>query len=125
VLRGLHDQIQHAQGYLVRVTQGDVFDVYVDMRRSSPHFGKWTGITLSAENKTQLWIPRGFAHGFLVLSDTAEFLYKTTDYWHPEHERTLVWNDPDVGIRWPQVAAPTLAPKDASGKRLADAEVFS
>jgi dTDP-4-dehydrorhamnose 3,5-epimerase len=101
VLRGLHYQIQHPQGKLVRVTQGEVFDVAVDLRRSSPNFGKWEGVVLSADNKRQLWVPPGFAHGFVVLSDTAEFLYKTTDYYHPEFERSLLWSDPTVGIQWP------------------------
>jgi len=99
VLRGLHYQIQHPQGKLVRVTQGEVFDVVVDLRRNSPNFGKWDGVLLSADNKRQLWVPPGFAHGFVVTSDTAEFLYKTTDYWYPEFERSLLWNDPAVGVR--------------------------
>ena len=124
VLRGLHYQIQHPQGKLVRVTQGEVFDVAVDLRRSSPNFGKWVGVTLSAENHRQLWVPPGFAHGFVVTSDTAEFLYKTTDYWYPEHERSLLWNDPTVGVEWPLTAEPQLAAKDATGKALAEAEVF-
>ncbi len=101
VLRGLHYQIEHAQGKLVRVCSGAVFDVAVDMRRASPTFGRWVGMTLSAQSKQMLWIPPGFAHGFLVLSEVAEFLYKTTDYWYPEHERTLLWNDPALGIAWP------------------------
>ena len=125
VLRGLHYQIQHPQGKLVRVTQGKVFDVAVDLRRSSPHFGKWVGVELSANNKRQLWIPPGFAHGFLVTSDSAEFLYKTTDYWYPEHERSLLWNDPSVGIDWPISKAPKLAAKDAAGKTLKEADFFS
>ena len=108
VLRGMHYQIRHAQGKLVRVVRGSVFDVAVDMRRSSPAFGKWLGLELSADNKRQLWIPPGFAHGFLVTSDSAEFLYKTTDYYHPEHERSLLWNDPDVGIDWPIDGTPLL-----------------
>jgi dTDP-4-dehydrorhamnose 3,5-epimerase len=124
VLRGLHYQIQNAQGKLVRVVQGEVFDVAVDLRRSSPHFGKWTGIVLSADNKRQLWIPEGFAHGFLVTSETAEFLYKTTDYWHPEYERTLSWNDPTVDIQWPLEDEPRLAEKDKAGKRISEAETF-
>ncbi len=124
VLRGLHYQIQHPQGKLVRVTQGTVFDVAVDMRRASPHFGKWVGVDLTAENKRQLWVPPGFAHGFVVTSDTAEFLYKTTDYWFPEHERCLLWNDPTVGIAWPLGDAPKLAAKDAAGKRLFEADAF-
>lgn len=124
VLRGLHYQIQHSQGKLVRVTQGSVFDVVVDLRRSSPDFGKWMGIELSESNKRQLWIPQGFAHGFLVTSDTAEFLYKTTDYWFPEHERSLIWNDPDVGIDWPLDHSPVLASKDAIAPTLKEVELF-
>jgi len=124
VLRGLHYQVQHSQGKLVRVVSGEVFDVAVDLRRSSPNFGKWVGVTLSAENKRQLWVPEGFAHGFLVTSDEAEFVYKVTDYWHPEHERSLIWNDPDVGIEWPIDVSPIVAAKDADGKRLVEAEVF-
>jgi dTDP-4-dehydrorhamnose 3,5-epimerase len=124
VLRGLHYQIQHPQGKLVRLVQGKVFDVAVDMRRSSSTLGKWVGVTLSAENHRQLWIPPGFAHGFLVLSESAEFLYKTTDYWYPEHERSLVWNDQTVGIQWPLEVAPLLAAKDADGKAWSMAEKF-
>lgn len=124
VLRGLHYQIQHPQGKLVRVTVGEVFDVAVDLRESSPTFGKWVGVKLSAENKRQLWVPEGFAHGFVVISEYAEFLYKTTDYWYPEHERSLLWNDPDLGIQWPVQCTPVLAAKDANGKGLADAELF-
>jgi len=124
VLRGLHYQIQNAQGKLVRVVQGSVFDVAVDMRKSSPTFGKWVGEILSAENHKQLWVPPGFAHGFVVLSESAEFLYKTTDYWFPEHERSLRWNDPAVAIEWPIDFVPQLAAKDASGKLLDQAEVF-
>ena len=124
VLRGLHYQIQQAQGKLVRVTAGEVFDVAVDIRRSSPTFGKWIGVTLSAANQRQMWIPAGFAHGFVVTSESAEFLYKTTDYWAPEHERCILWNDPALGIEWPATAAPLLSPKDAQGKLLSDAEVF-
>jgi dTDP-4-dehydrorhamnose 3,5-epimerase len=124
VLRGLHYQIQHPQGKLVRVVSGEVFDVAVDMRRNSPNFGKWFGTKLSSENKRQLWIPPGFAHGFAVTSDEAEFLYKVTDYWYPEHERSLIWNDPDVGIEWPIEGGPILAAKDAAGKNLAEAELF-
>ncbi|ABD70394.1 dTDP-4-dehydrorhamnose 3,5-epimerase [Rhodoferax ferrireducens T118] len=124
VLRGLHYQIQHPQGKLVRVTQGEVFDVVVDLRRDSPNFGKWDGVLLSADNKRQLWVPPGFAHGFVVTSDTAEFLYKTTDYWYPEHERSLLWNDPTVGVRWPLTGEPQLAAKDSAAKTLAEAEVF-
>ena len=123
-LRGLHYQIQHAQGKLVRVVAGELFDVAVDLRRKSPSFGKWVGNLLSAENKRMLWIPAGFAHGFVVLSETADFLYKTTDYWTPQHERTLLWNDPELGIAWPLAGDPILAPKDQAGKRLAEAEVF-
>ena len=124
VLRGLHYQIRHPQGKLVRVTAGTVFDVVVDIRKSSPDFGKWSGTLLSAENKRQLWIPAGFAHGFVVLSDSAEFLYKTTDYWMPEHERCILWNDPAIGIDWGIQAMPLLSGKDQVGKLLADAEVF-
>ena len=125
VLRGLHYQIQHAQGKLVRVVEGEVFDVAVDIRKSSPNFGKWVGVTLSAENNRQLWIPPGFAHGFVVLSDAAQFLYKTTDYWFPEFERSIVWNDKEIGIEWPIDFEPMLAAKDAAGKYLADAETFA
>jgi dTDP-4-dehydrorhamnose 3,5-epimerase len=125
VLRGLHYQLQQPQGKLVRVTQGEVFDVAVDIRKSSPNFGKWVGVNLSANNARQLWVPEGFAHGFLVLSDTAEFLYKTTDYYAPAHERSLIWNDPHVGIDWPSSAEPKLAAKDAAAKRLNEAETFS
>jgi dTDP-4-dehydrorhamnose 3,5-epimerase len=125
VLRGLHYQIQHPQGKLVRVTQGEVFDVAVDLGRSSPTFGKWEGVVLSAENKRQLWIPTGFAHGFLVTSDSAEFLYKTTDYWYPEFERSLFWNDPAIGIQWPLQTAPLLAAKDAAALTLDTAELFA
>jgi dTDP-4-dehydrorhamnose 3,5-epimerase len=124
VLRGLHYQIEHAQGKLVRVVAGEVFDVVVDVRRSSPRFGKWEGIRLSAENKRQLWVPPGFAHGFLVVSESAEFLYKTTDYWYPAHERSIVWNDPDLAIAWPLDGAPTVAAKDAAGQLFANAEVY-
>jgi dTDP-4-dehydrorhamnose 3,5-epimerase len=124
VLRGLHYQIQHPQGKLVRATQGSVFDVAVDLRRSSPTFGKWVGVELSTENKRQLWIPPGFAHGFLVLSETAEFMYKTTDYWYPEHERSLLWCDPKINIQWPLKGVPKLAPKDAAGNVLTEADIF-
>jgi dTDP-4-dehydrorhamnose 3,5-epimerase len=124
VLRGLHYQIEHAQGKLVRVVAGEVFDVAVDMRRSSPTFGHWVGVALSEQNKRMLWVPAGFAHGFLVRSESADFLYKTTDYYHPEHERTLLWNDPAVGIDWPLDGEPVLAAKDAAGARLADAEAY-
>ena len=125
VLRGLHYQIAHPQGKLVRVTAGTVFDVAVDLRRSSPTFAQWVGVTLSAENKRQLWVPPGFAHGFMVTSDTAEFLYKTTDYWHPEHERSVRWSDPALGIAWPDVGTPTLAIKDGNAHLLAEAETFA
>lgn len=124
VLRGLHYQIEHAQGKLVRAVVGEIFDVAVDLRRGSPTFGRWTGFTLSAENKRMAWIPPGFAHGFCVVSDVAEFLYKTTDYWYPEFERTLAWDDPTLAISWPLSAAPILAAKDAAGKRLADADAY-
>ncbi|OND14224.1 dTDP-4-dehydrorhamnose 3,5-epimerase [Burkholderia pseudomallei] len=125
VLRGLHYQIQHAQGKLVRVVEGEVFDVAVDIRKSSPNFGKWVGVVLSADNHRQLWVPPGFAHGFVVLSDAAQFLYKTTDYWFPEFERSIAWNDPAIGIDWPIGDEPLLAAKDAAGKLLAEAEVYS
>ncbi|WP_268799486.1 dTDP-4-dehydrorhamnose 3,5-epimerase [Pseudomonas huanghezhanensis] len=125
VLRGLHYQISQAQGKLVRVTQGEVFDVAVDLRKSSATFGKWVGVHLSANNRSQLWIPEGFAHGFVVLSETAEFLYKTTDYWAPEFERSLAWNDPAVSIDWPFAEQPILSAKDAVAVNLADAEVFA
>jgi dTDP-4-dehydrorhamnose 3,5-epimerase len=125
VLRGLHYQIQNAQGKLVRVVEGEVFDVAVDIRKSSPNFGKWVGAMLSVENHRQMWVPPGFAHGFVVLSESAQFLYKTTDYWFPEHERSIVWNDPSIGIGWPIDFEPLLAAKDAAGKRLADAEVYA
>jgi dTDP-4-dehydrorhamnose 3,5-epimerase len=124
VLRGLHYQIQHAQGKLVRVVQGEVFDVAVDLRKSSATFGRWVGVTLSDDNHRQLWIPPGFAHGFVVLSESAEFLYKTTDYWYPEHERSLLWNDAAVGINWPLDGQPLLAAKDAAGKPLSEVECF-
>lgn len=125
VLRGLHYQIKHAQGKLVRVVAGEVFDVAVDMRKNSPQFGKWTGCILTAENAKQLWVPPGFAHGFFVLSESADFLYKTTDYWYPEHERCLLWNDPALAIDWPLGnTTPILAAKDAAGLPLALAEPF-
>ena len=124
MLRGLHYQIQHPQGKLVRVTQGEVFDVAVDLRRSSPTFGKWEGVLLSAENKRQLWVPPGFAHGFVVTSECAEFLYKTTDFYHPEFERSLLWSDPTVGIQWPLQTQPLLAAKDRDAVTLDQAEVF-
>ena len=125
VLRGLHYQIQQPQGKLVRVVVGEVFDVAVDLRRSSPTFGRWVGEYLSAENKKQLWIPEGFAHGFLVLSETADFLYKATDYYAPQYERTLLWNDPAIGIPWPLRGEPNLAAKDKVGRLLSEAEVFA
>jgi dTDP-4-dehydrorhamnose 3,5-epimerase len=125
VLRGLHYQIEHAQGKLVRVVEGEVFDVAVDIRKSSPDFGKWTGLHLSAENRRQVWVAPGFAHGFVVLSEAAQFLYKTTDYWYPEHERSIVWNDPEIGIEWPIDFEPLLAAKDAAGKRLSQADHFA
>jgi len=124
VLRGMHYQIQHPQGKLVRVVQGTVFDVVVDMRKSSPTFGRWVGAMLSDANHKQIWIPPGFAHGFVVLSESAEFLYKTTDYWYPEHERSLLWNDATVGIEWPIDFEPKLAAKDAAGKPFGQAELF-
>jgi len=125
VLRGLHYQIQQAQGKLVRVVQGTVYDVAVDLRRSSPTFGQHVGVELSAENKRMFWIPEGFAHGFVVLSESAEFLYKTTDYWAPEFERSLAWNDPALAIDWPLSEAPALSAKDQQGKLLAEAECFA
>lgn len=125
VLRGLHYQIQQPQGKLVRVIAGCVFDVAVDLRKSAPTFGQWVGITLSAANNRQLWIPEGFAHGFVVTSESAEFLYKTTDYWAPEFERSILWNDPAIGIQWPIDAEPLLSGKDKVGKLLAEAEVFA
>lgn len=124
VLRGLHYQLQHPQGKLVRVTQGTVYDVIVDIRRSSPNFGKWFGLELSAENKLQLWIPEGFAHGFLVTSKSAEFIYKTTDYWHPEYEHSLHWNDPEIGIHWPLDIPPIISAKDESASALGLIETF-
>lgn len=126
VLRGLHYQIRQPQGKLVRVIAGEILDIAVDVRKSSPYFGKWFGIKLSAENKKVLWIPKGFAHGFLVLSDSAEFLYKTTDYWAPEHERCIIWNDPDLAIDW-QLGntAPLLSAKDQNGKSLHELDTFA
>jgi dTDP-4-dehydrorhamnose 3,5-epimerase len=124
VLRGLHYQIQHPQGKLVRIAYGTVFDVAVDLRRSSPNFGKSVGVELSAENKRQVWIPPGFAHGFIVTSESAEFLYKMTDYWYPNYERCLLWNDSTLGINWPIVGTPKLSSKDIAGKVLAEADVF-
>lgn len=126
VLRGLHYQIRQPQGKLVRVVAGEVLDIAVDIRKSSPNFGNWVGVKLSAENKKMLWIPKGFAHGFVVLSDSAEFLYKTTDYWAPEHERSILWNDPDLAIDWQLGGAtPLLSAKDQAGKLLREAETFA
>ena len=125
VLRGLHYQLQQAQGKLVRVTQGAVFDVAVDLRKSSPTFGKWVGCELSGTNHRQLWIPQGFAHGFIVLSESADFLYKTTDYYAPAYERCIAWDDPSIGIVWPEGIAPLLSAKDQQGLSLDQAEVFS
>lgn len=124
VLRGLHYQVQQPQGKLVRVAQGRVFDVAVDLRRSSPTFGRWYGVELSGENHRQFWVPAGFAHGFYVLSDSADFLYKTTDYYAPQHERSLAWNDPTVGVQWPLDGEPLLSAKDLAGKPLGQCEVF-
>jgi dTDP-4-dehydrorhamnose 3,5-epimerase len=124
VLRGLHYQIQQPQGKLVRVTSGAVFDVAVDIRKSSPTFGQWAGVELNAENHRQLWVPAGFAHGFVVLSDTADFLYKTTDYYAPEFERCIAWNDPNIGIDWTLQEQPQLSEKDQQGALLNNAEVF-
>lgn len=126
VLRGLHYQIQQTQGKLLRVVAGEIFDVAVDMRKSSPTFGQWVGCILSAENKRQFWVPPGFAHGFLVTSDTADVLYKTTDYYAPQYERSLLWNDPDVGIEWPlNGITPILSVKDQEGQLLKTADLFS
>lgn len=125
VLRGLHYQIKQPQGKLVRVVMGEVFDVAVDLRKSSPTFGQWVGEILSAENKKQLWIPEGFAHGFVVLSEQAEFLYKTTDYWSQENERCIAWNDPSLAITWPMAGDPSLSVKDAQGSAFKTAEVFA
>ena len=125
ILRGLHYQIKQPQGKLVRVIHGKVFDVAVDLRKSSPTFGQWVGKTLSSENKEMFWVPPGFAHGFCVLSDTAEFVYKCTDYYAPEHERCIIWNDPQIGIDWPLDGEPVLSDKDRSGMLLAEAEVFA
>jgi dTDP-4-dehydrorhamnose 3,5-epimerase len=124
VLRGLHYQIQQPQGKLVRVVVGEVFDVAVDIRRSSPTFGQWFGALLSAENKRQMWVPPGFAHGFCVTSDVAEFLYLATDYYAPEHERCIVWNDPDLDIRWPLAAESNVSAKDREGRLFKDADMF-
>lgn len=125
VLRGLHYQLQQAQGKLVRVVRGAVFDVAVDIRKSSPTFGKWIGCELSEDNHRQLWVPPGFAHGFVVLSDSADFLYKTTDYYSPAHERCIEWNDPQIDIHWPSGITPLLSAKDAAGLSLSKAEVFA
>ncbi|MDP5238110.1 dTDP-4-dehydrorhamnose 3,5-epimerase [Uliginosibacterium sp. 31-16] len=126
VLRGLHYQLQQAQGKLVRVVAGRVWDVAVDMRRSSPTFGKWQGVELSAENHRQFWVPAGFAHGFVVLSETADFLYKTTDYYAPEHERCLAWNDPIVGVHWPlEGITPQLSAKDQVGQKFVQCESYA
>jgi len=125
VVRGLHYQLQQTQGKLVRVIAGAVLDIAVDIRKSSPTFGQWVGVELSGENKRQLWIPPGFAHGFVTLSDTAEFLYKTTDYYAPEFERAILWNDPAIGIDWQLDGEPQLSGKDKAGKLLAEAEVFA
>lgn len=126
VLRGLHYQLVKPQAKLVRVTAGRVFDVVVDVRRSSAQFGKWIGVELSAENKRMLWVPPGFAHGFLTLEDDTDFLYKCTEFYAPEHERSLLWSDPDIGVAWPfeGIGAPSLAAKDAAGSSLADADVY-
>lgn len=124
VLRGLHYQIRQPQGKLVRVISGAIFDVVVDIRASSPFFGRWIGIELSAENRRQLWVPPGFAHGFVVTSDSAECLYKSTDYWSPDDERAILWNDPALAIAWPLTSEPMLSGKDSHGKLLADADVF-
>jgi dTDP-4-dehydrorhamnose 3,5-epimerase len=124
VLRGLHYQIKQPQGKLVRVVQGEVFDVAVDLRKSSKTFGQWVGMHLTEENKKQLWVPEGFAHGFVVLSETAEFLYKTTDYYAPQYERSLLWNDPTIAINWPLQVEPLLAAKDVAGSLISAAEVF-
>ncbi len=125
VLRGLHYQIQQPQGKLVRVVQGAVFDVAVDIRKSSPTFGQWVGVELSADNHRQLWVPPGFAHGFLVLSESADFLYKTTDYYAPQHERCIAWNDAQLAIAWPYAGSPSLSAKDAQGVSFAQAPVYS
>jgi len=124
VLRGLHYQIRQPQGKLVRVVSGEVFDVAVDVRRSSETFGKWVGVRLSEENCLQFWMPPGFAHGFMVLSESADFLYKATDYYAPEHERSIVWNDPDLNIEWPEIVSPELSEKDRLAPCFRDAEVY-
>jgi dTDP-4-dehydrorhamnose 3,5-epimerase len=125
VLRGLHYQLQQPQGKLVRVIQGSVFDVAVDIRRSSPYFGRWTGVELSADNRRMLWVPPGFAHGFVVLSDTCEFLYKASAYYAPQFERSILWSDPAIGIAWPQAGEPVLSAKDVAAPLLKDAEVYA
>jgi dTDP-4-dehydrorhamnose 3,5-epimerase len=124
VLRGLHYQLQQAQGKLVRVVRGAVFDVAVDIRKSSPTFGQWVGVELSEDNHKQFWVPPGFAHGFMVLSDTADFLYKTTDYYAPAHERCIAWNDPAIGITWPNSLQPKLSAKDQAGQTWSHAQFF-
>ncbi len=124
VLRGLHYQVRQPQGKLVRALVGTIFDVVVDLRRTSPFFGRWVGVELSAENRHQVWIPPGFAHGFVITSESAECAYKTTDYWAPEHERTLLWNDPELGIEWPLSGPPVLSSKDTKGLALAESETF-
>jgi len=124
VLRGLHYQVRQAQGKLVRVTAGEIYDVAVDLHRSSPTFGKWTAVVLSAENRRMCWVPPGYAHGFLVTSDYAEVQYKTTDYWAPQHERCIIWNDRDLGVPWPLKGEPVLSQKDRAGLSLKEAEVF-
>lgn len=124
VLRGLHYQIRQPQGKLVRVVSGEVFDVAVDIRRSSPTFGQWVSVRLSAENKMQFWVPPGFAHGFMVLSETADFLYKSTDFYAPEHERSIIWNDPELNITWPSETSPELSAKDSEAPLFRDAEFF-
>ncbi|GAX44189.1 dTDP-4-dehydrorhamnose 3,5-epimerase [Tolypothrix sp. NIES-4075] len=125
VLRGLHYQIKQSQGKLVRVVAGEIFDVAVDLRASSKYFGQWIGVNLNAKNKQQLWIPAGFAHGFVVVSEYAEVLYKTTDYYAPQYERSLLWSDPDLAIAWPLEVEPTVSAKDRAGKLLKEAEVFA
>ena len=125
VLRGLHYQVRQAQGKLIRAVAGEIYDVAVDLRKASPTFGRWAGVVLSAENKRQVWVPEGFAHGFLVLSQDAEVLYKTTDYWAPEHERCIAWDDTTLAIQWPIEGEPLLSAKDRQGKAFASAEVFS
>ena len=125
VLRGLHYQIQQPQGKLVRVTRGEVLDIAVDLRRSSPTFGQWVSCLLSGENKRQFWVPEGFGHGFVVTSEEAEFLYKTTNYYAPEYDRTILWNDPDLAIDWQLTGDPILSAKDQQGKRFKDADVFA